>query len=171
MDVQTKRVLALLVLLASCEFGQPEGQVLKRATGPSIPAKDPNYLVIRPVFENPSTEAPSSARAFGHTFFFGSAKLLDLSDFDLRTAETQPNGSEPSKAIVVLQLTPEGDRILGSWSERNVGKRLGIFLAGQLINAPRVESRVDTFIPIDGDFTRAEAAQVVQRLRRGGGAA
>ena len=80
----------------------------------------------------------------------------------------QSNKSEPSKTAVALKLTPEGSRILGQWSERNIGSRLGLFLDGTLTDAPEIKSRIDGIIPVGTEFSPQEAAVISARLRRGG---
>ena len=158
------------LLVAACDYR------VYRATGEQVtsrnstPPSDPAYVVARPLFEQSAPAATSTASVNGETFYFSSAKLLDLANFDFRNPITQQNQGYPERTVIALKLTPEGSHILGAWSERNIGKRLGIFLDGKLIQAPEIKSRIEAVVPIGTDFSREEAASVVARLRRGGAA-
>ncbi len=71
------------------------------------------------------------------------------------------------RLAVELVLTPQGAGKLEELTERNVGKRCGMVLGGQLVSAPRIMApiRVGRAI-VAGDFTEAEAGRIVRGLSR-----
>ena len=165
--IKTAVLVALLVSACDARVYRARGEQIGSPKVRRQPA-NPAYFVVRPVFEAATADATSSALVYGRTFYFSNAKLLDLSDFDFEDPIEQSNKSEPSKTAVALKLTPEGSRILGQWSERNIGSRLGLFLDGTLTDAPEIKSRIDGIIPVGTEFSPQEAAVISARLRRGG---
>jgi preprotein translocase subunit SecD len=93
-------------------------------------------------------------------FYLHNEVLLDESDVDSAHVTTQ--GGRP--AVEVL-FTSAGSQKWEELTERNVGKRCGMILNGNLVSAPRIMApiRVGRAI-VAGDFTEAEARRVAQRL-------
>ena len=69
---------------------------------------------------------------------------------------------------VGLKFDDEGADLFKEITERNIGKRLAIFLDGVPISAPTVqEAIVGGEAQITGDFSQTEARELVQRLNAG----
>jgi preprotein translocase subunit SecD len=168
--------LLSLLLLSACDRFLRHGEVkVERALGPPIAVVEPAFVVLRPVSQTKTPETNMEASVYGQTVYFTSATVLDLSHFDLRTAEcVTPEGTGPSssstKRVVFLGTTQAGGEILSRWTEENIGKQIGVFLDGKLISAPIIQSRIEDTIVLDAGFTAEQAAVVVARLRRGGAA-
>ncbi len=163
---QLTTALLTLVLLSCNRFadeakgGAPAGAPIKIV--------DPNYVVLRPVY---ATAMPGSGTAtiYGHdVWFLPSERILDLRNLDAQTAKVG-EGAEGT-FVVLIQTTPEGDKLLGAWTSANLEKRLGIFLDKRLVEAPRIKSKIDSMIMVDGELTKPQAEAVVARLKRGGAA-
>ncbi len=73
--------------------------------------------------------------------------------------------SEPE---VALQFDSEGAKLFANLTKNNIGKPIYIFLDGQVISAPNVQSEIDDGkAVITGNFTLAEAKDLVRRLNQG----
>ncbi len=94
-------------------------------------------------------------------------KMTQLTGKQLKHAQVvfDPQTGEPS---VQLTWNAEGDKLFGDITGANIGKRLGIFLDGQLISAPTVQNKITggTAI-ISGNFTIDEAKTLARRLNAG----
>ncbi len=94
-------------------------------------------------------------------------KLTQLSGKQLSRAELvfDPQTSQPQ---VSLEFNGEGTELFADITQRNVGKRVAIFLDGMIISAPNVnEPILSGRAVIQGDFTIEEARQLAQRLNAG----
>ncbi len=70
--------------------------------------------------------------------------------------------------LVSLQFDSEGAKLFGDLTKANLGKRIGIFLDGQLISSPVVQSEiVGGNAVIQGDFTLDQAKLLATRLQAG----
>lgn len=90
-----------------------------------------------------------------------------LSGKHLKRAEVQfdPNSGAPS---VGIDFNDEGKDLFKELTEKNIGKRVAIFLDGQVISAPVVNEAIpDGSAVISGNFTLAEAKLLTQRLNAG----
>ncbi len=89
---------------------------------------------------------------------------LDRADFD-PGGGTSGGVSEPS---VLLFFNEEGKKIFADVTTRNVGKRFAIFLDGQIISDPVIQTPiVDGVASITGGFSIEEAKKLAQRLNEG----
>ncbi len=69
---------------------------------------------------------------------------------------------------VGLQFDSEGTKMFSEITKRNIGKRLAIFLDGEIISAPVVQVEISNGeAVITGDFTLDEANDLVRRLNEG----
>lgn len=94
-------------------------------------------------------------------------KETDLSGKDLQHAQVEfdQNSSAPQ---VVLQFNAEGTKLFADITSRNVGKLVAIFLDGQPISIPRVQTAItDGNAVINGSFNFQEAKLLAQRLNAG----
>jgi len=103
-------------------------------------------------------EQKSEAPDFKPTELTG--KYIKHADVDFSRNSFQP--------VVSLELTDAGAKIFGDLTQKNVGKRLAIFLDGAPISAPVVQEAITGGrAQITGNFTAAEAKQLVDRLNAG----
>lgn len=90
-----------------------------------------------------------------------------LSGKHLKRADVQfdPNSGAPN---VSLEFNSEGKDLFKKLTEKNVGKRIAIFLDGGIITAPVVNEVIpEGKAVITGNFTLPEAKQLKQRLNAG----
>jgi preprotein translocase subunit SecD len=79
-------------------------------------------------------------------------------DFDQRTGAPQ----------ITLQFDAEGTKLFSQITEQNIGKQVAIFLDGQVLSAPTVQSAITTGqAVITGQFSVKEAKDLVTRLNSG----
>lgn len=70
--------------------------------------------------------------------------------------------------LVQIQFDPEGGRMFQEMTKRNVGKRIAIFVGGDLISAPTVQGEISGGnAVITGSRTVAEAQSLAQDLNTG----
>ncbi|MBI4363769.1 MAG: protein translocase subunit SecD [Candidatus Doudnabacteria bacterium] len=79
-------------------------------------------------------------------------------DFDQRTGAPQ----------ITLQFDAEGTKKFADITQRNINKRVAIFLDGQILSAPTVQTAItDGRAVITGQFSIDEAKELVTRLNSG----
>lgn len=77
-------------------------------------------------------------------------------------------GQSVGQPMVGLELTDEGAKLFEELTEKNVGKRLAIYLDGVPISIPVVNEKISGGrAQISGDFTPQEAKELVERLNAG----
>ncbi len=90
--------------------------------------------------------------------------LLDQTS--VKAASVAPRGADGSPRINI-ELTEKGRVIWGDVSTKYVDKRIGIVLVGQLQCAPVIrEPMFGGSLQIIGNFTEAEARQLVQKINQ-----
>jgi protein-export membrane protein SecD len=76
--------------------------------------------------------------------------------------------SQSGKPEVGIEFDSEGAKQFSDLTKENVGKQIAIFLDGQVISAPTVQTQItDGKAVITGNFTLDEAKQLAQRLNEG----
>lgn len=86
-------------------------------------------------------------------------------EFDRATLEFHPTTGEPQ---VTLQFNSEGSKLFAEITERNINKRVAIFLDGAILSAPVVQTAITNGeAVITGQFSVAEAKDLVTRLNSG----
>lgn len=79
--------------------------------------------------------------------------------------EFNPQTNEPQIAI---EFNEEGAKLFADLTTRNIGKTIGIFMDGELTQAPRVnEAIIDGSAVITGRFSLSEARERVRELNTG----
>lgn len=105
---------------------------------------------------------PEEPQSFGNNFV-----STGLTGTQLKAAAVvfDPNTNQPQ---VQLQFNPEGTDLFAEITERNVDKTVAIYLDGQIISAPTVQTEISNGeAVITGDFTIEEAKELVKRLNAG----
>ena len=70
--------------------------------------------------------------------------------------------------VINLQFNDEGAEIFRGMTERNIGRPIGIFLDGMLLQAPIVQTEIDGgAAQISGGFTAESARKIVRELNAG----
>jgi protein-export membrane protein SecD len=76
--------------------------------------------------------------------------------------------SQTGKPEVGIEFDSEGARNFAQLTKDNIGKQIAIFLDGQVISAPTVQSEItDGKAVITGNFSLEEAKKLAQRLNEG----
>ena len=100
----------------------------------------------------------SADQAFIPTGLTGKEFKRASLEFDQRTGVPQ----------ISLQFDAEGTKKFADITQRNIGKRVAIFLDGQILSAPTVQTAItDGRAVITGQFTVQEAKELVTRLNSG----
>lgn len=91
-----------------------------------------------------------------------------LSGKNLKSASVVFQNQGLSEPQVSLKFDDEGTRLFAEITKRNLEKRVAIYLDGEIISAPTVQSEITTGeAVITGNFTIDEAKKLVQRLNEG----
>ncbi len=94
-----------------------------------------------------------------------SGKQLARATADIQTQSKSSIGNE---VVVRLEFDDEGRKLFGEITQANVGKPIAIFLDGQVISAPTVQTAItDGIAIISGNFTPDEAKALATRLNSG----
>ncbi|MCD4694104.1 protein translocase subunit SecD [bacterium] len=81
---------------------------------------------------------------------------------------SQISWGRTGSAQVGLQFDNEGAGLFGEITERNIGKRVAIFLDGELVSAPTVNEKITGGqAVITGSFSIQEAKEMTERLNQG----
>lgn len=92
-----------------------------------------------------------------------SGKQLQRATVDFETANGIPN-----QVVVRLQFNSDGTKLFSQITSANIGKPVAIFLDGQLISQPTVQTAIiDGTAIISGNFTVDAAKQLATRLNSG----
>lgn len=85
------------------------------------------------------------------------------------TADIQAQGPGVGGAVVVrLEFNDEGRELFAKITQENLGKQVAIFLDGELLSAPTVQTAItDGIAVISGDFTVEGARLLATRLNSG----
>ncbi len=127
---------------------------------------------------NPNTNEPEFMVKGRHILFMTQSLEGDAAPYDPWTA-TPLGGKQLSKAEVQfdqlsgspsvgLKFNDEGGRLFEEITDKNVGKRVAIFLDGSIISAPVVQQKISGGAAvITGNFNIPEARELVERLNAG----
>ncbi|HLM84200.1 MAG TPA: protein translocase subunit SecD [Candidatus Bathyarchaeia archaeon] len=90
-----------------------------------------------------------------------------LSGKNLKSADVQFM-SQSGKPEVGIEFDSEGTKMFADLTKANIGKQIAIFLDGQVISAPTVQTQItDGKAVITGNFSLDEAKQLARRLNEG----
>jgi len=90
-----------------------------------------------------------------------------LSGKNLKRADVQFM-SQSGKPEVGIEFDSEGTKLFGQLTKDNIGRQIAIFLDGQVISAPTVQTEItDGKAVITGNFSLEEAKKLAQRLNEG----
>lgn len=91
-----------------------------------------------------------------------------LSGKNLKNAKVEFQSQGLGEPQVGLQFDDEGTKLFADITKRNLGKRVAIYLDGEIISAPTVQSEITTGqAVITGNFSIDEANNLVKRLNEG----
>lgn len=84
------------------------------------------------------------------------------------TVDFQQNQGPANQIVVRLEFNDQGKKLFSDITSANIGKPIAIFLDGQLLSAPTVQSAItDGVAIITGNFTTDQAKQLATRLNSG----
>lgn len=144
------------------------GQDAQRAAVQSSPiTTEQVYEAVPPVgkvratlefrVENLQNTASEDASAWLATGLTGAQVTLAAADYQVAGTEKY--------AIIRLEFNEEGKALFAKITKDNIGKRIGIFVDGELISAPTVQASItDGVAVIAGSFTPEEAETLAARL-------
>ena len=145
-------LLGLFVVSAGCA---------RQAASPKK-ASDPDLIQFRLVEDaaKPDT-VPLKQRGKDEALHVQKEALLNGSAVQSVKVERGPDG----RPTIVLRFAQEGGKRFAEITGANVGKRLGIIVAGELITAPVIRSAVSGHAVITGMFTEPEARDLAATIR------
>ncbi len=95
-------------------------------------------------------------------------KATGLSGKNLKNASVDYQGQGFGMPQVALQFDAEGAKLFADLTKRSIGKPIAIFLDGEVVSAPTVQSEIpDGRAVITGNFTLEEVKNLVKRLNEG----
>ncbi|MDR0369687.1 MAG: hypothetical protein LBH96_04165 [Candidatus Peribacteria bacterium] len=91
-------------------------------------------------------------------------KILNGANFKYASVSS----SQMGQPVVVLNFDDTGKNIFCNITENNIGKQMAIFIGGQIITAPTIQSKIcDGSAQIDGQFTPESAKELTASLNDG----
>ena len=91
-------------------------------------------------------------------------KILNGANFKYASV----SNSQMGQPVVVLNFDDTGKEIFCNITENNIGKQMAIFIGGQIITAPVIQSKIcDGSAQIDGQFTPDSARELTTSLNDG----
>ncbi len=91
-------------------------------------------------------------------------KILNGANFKYATV----SNSQVGKPVVVLNFDDMGKEIFCNITSNNIGKQMAIFIGGELITAPTIQSKIcDGSAQIDGQFTPESTKELTSSLNNG----
>jgi len=78
-----------------------------------------------------------------------------------------PAYDERMLPCIQLNLTAEGQKLFGDMTSKNIGRTMPIYLDGELLMNPMVESAIYGTVQITGDYTTETASDVALQLQSG----
>jgi preprotein translocase subunit SecD len=112
----------------------------------------------------PAQRGDRDAGASG-PLFYAVEKRRTVTGRDLRNA--RPELGNMNQPIVGFSLTPDGAKSFSTLTGEHVGSGLAIVLDGQIVSAPRINSRISDSGIIEGSFTQKEVEDLSTVLRSG----
>jgi preprotein translocase subunit SecD len=97
--------------------------------------------------------------------FYAVERRRTVTGRDLRNA--RPALGQMNQPIVEFSLTPDGAKAFATLTGEHVGSGLAIVLDGQVVSAPRINSRISDSGIIEGSFTQREVEDLSTVLRSG----
>ncbi len=123
------------------------------------------FLEFREENPNPTLKPNESGEVTISPTDAFSATDLTGKEFTRAVLEFEPNTGAPQ---ITLNFNDEGTKKFAAITQKNIGKRVAIFLDGDIISAPTVQSAItDGKAVISGQFSLAEAKELVTRLNSG----
>jgi len=91
-----------------------------------------------------------------------------LTGKNLKSASVQFKSQGLSEPEVSLKFDDEGTKLFAEITKKNIGKRVAIYLDGEIITAPTVQSEIlNGEAVVTGNYTVEEAKALVKRLNEG----
>jgi protein-export membrane protein SecD len=91
-----------------------------------------------------------------------------LTGKNLKSASVQFKSQGLSEPEVSLKFDDEGTKLFAEITKKNIGKRVAIYLDGEIITAPTVQSEIlNGEAVVTGSYTVEEAKALVKRLNEG----
>lgn len=113
------------------------------------------------------TEIPQKTTASQSAQFMVFSPKADLIGKDVKKATVSFN-TQDGQPQVSLSFSPEGAAKFGTLTEKNVGKRIGIFLDQKLLSAPTVQQAIlDGNAVVTGNFKLEEAQNLAISINSG----
>jgi protein-export membrane protein SecD len=140
---------------AAAEIGKTPVLEFKLATAADIKAFQASTTLLS---ESTTTQAAAYDALFKDTGLTGAMVSRAVTQFDQNTNVPQ----------VGLQFTSDGAKLFGDITKANIGNYIGIFLDGNLVSAPVVQSEITGGkAQITGSFTLDEVQRIVRDLNFG----
>lgn len=124
----------------------------------------------RIIIELPAVENPNQAIEI-----IGQTALLEFKDEKgnlIMTGEylvkAQPDFDQFGRPVIAFELNDQGTKIFAKATRENIGKKIGIYLDGELLTDPIVQDEINRRGHIQGGYTSVEEAEAEAVLLREG---
>ncbi|MGH9381067.1 MAG: protein translocase subunit SecD [Thermoanaerobaculia bacterium] len=111
----------------------------------------------------PSTTRDEQGRELGTVYY--ALEPATITGRDLRNA--RPGLGQFNEPVVNFSLSHEGGQRFAALTQANIGRGVAIVLDGNVVSAPRINSRIADSGIIEGGFTQQEAEDLATVLRSG----
>lgn len=169
-----RSLLALAALaLASCQSASPPPQEAEPWAGPPEmrpsqihrPAGAPrSTLEFRLVLDPPAPGAAEMADTSGTRLLVSADAVVTHRDITRVEVGRESFLPDQDSYIVYVHFTGDAADRLREFSSQNLGSRLAIVLDGELLLAPVLLTPFDSPVMIQGNYTRADALRIAERL-------
>jgi preprotein translocase subunit SecD len=89
-------------------------------------------------------------------------KNVVITNADVASAKAHKN--QLNEAAITVEFTEAGQKKVGEFSEKNIGKMAAIFIDGKLVVAPVIRAKFSKNAEIWGDWGREEAERIARGL-------
>jgi preprotein translocase subunit SecD len=151
--MRKRPVLLLLLLLPGGCVGHAQ---------PTVKAVAKPALEFRWAEEQPG-EGLTEARVRGRDWSVYLHPEVLLTEADVEEAEARPEGE--GAPAVLLRFTPSGGDKMAEATKANKGRLLAVLVDGEVVSAPRVQSRIKREAMVSGKFTPQEVEEIAARIR------
>ncbi|HEV8666955.1 MAG TPA: protein translocase subunit SecD [Candidatus Paceibacterota bacterium] len=123
-----------------------------------------DFMLVKPGFEASTTNADGTVNLAAFTDTGLTGEYLSSASLQFGNG----TGAAASEPVVEVNFNQQGAKLFSTITDANVGRVMGIFLDGQLIEAPTIQQKIDggTAV-ISGNFTAQTAKDLATNLNLG----
>ncbi len=131
----------------------------------------PSIFEVRLVLDAPSADSDQLEMKSpdGQAIVFNVQRVPLLDQSDVQSAAVAQD-SETGQPRIQIMFTPQGRKRLAEVTRQNLHRRIAVLLDGKLCEAPIIQAELTGgAVPIQGDFTQQQAAELAARINADAG--